>query len=995
MKKIKRLVFGFFSLLVMSVMIIGCPPESPEPPPVAKTPFISVTGMNWEVSSIDMDSVSEIRFDFTYIILDAPSSKLSFSVFEVGADTPLHKDIKVYIDKEGTVPSYFQVNLSTGFEKGKRYEIQWEGSSGEYTFGEGESSPTFAILASATHPLVALTISPESSVNGGTLTIDPAGSAFSASDPTTTGTVDYTAVDDEGADVPILTRPGLTDFTSWTVDIPWDFITDPNGSKTVTITMTITNISSDTTFITRDIVISYAAEPIIPPDDATELVWHYVDDGTTAYPIDVTNNDSNLDAGAGGKLSVLEALKTVGENGTIIFKLTRKSNVAPSWLGMFSVGTLGSANTYDVYHQQGFASSTGRENRFGGGGASFGSNLMLNTPTYVAWQVKDGLTKCFAYDGVGSYASSFLFYDGTTFDRVSVGGMVRTTVLNPIIRADLVVDEIKVYNVPLDDLYLTDLIDVQPSPYLVAYDLFGPALNELDGRGNYRIPAIVTSSVNGTVIASIDARNGGTDSPNNLDTAYKVSRDNGRTFSEAKYVPAFYFRDFIDNSGTMSASASFIDPCLVEAQNGRILMLINTWNANGGIFGNCNTGTGFTSRSVNGVATDVLALGYFPNAVAETDNGTIAEADFNSIQGGGNYNASTGLWATADTLNIKYNYYVLDADKWAYEVNGVNANEADFKRRIYDNSDSTTEYYLDAFFNVWTDAGGIDTQLKVKQRITATVHNDVLVPMNIHYRDSYFQTRGTAYLWVIYTDDFGTTWSAPKNINAMLGKPSDSTYLIVSPGNAMTVREGTNTGRTIVGYYVNRAGANIPREVATTIYSDDNGETWDHTPFPSSTPRRYSEMYTLEMPNGGGARLMGRTDNNVGTLYSSDYGVSWTTGNEQISWAVSTWCQQSGVRLWQDGYGETNPHFVMSYPNATSRSNGTVSLVKINNNGSAVSDLVEVSSRIITGGGYAYSCITELGDGNIAVFYEPNGSTNMPYRVFSMEWLLNGTPGRQ
>ena len=62
------------------------------------------------------------------------------------------------------------------------------------------------------------------------------------------------------------------------------------------------------------------------------------------------------------------------------------------------------------------------------------------------------------------------------------------------------------------------------------------------GCNYYRIPALLTTT-DGTVLAAIDARFGGThDSPNNIDTAVSASTDSGKSWGEPQLV--FQFDDF-------------------------------------------------------------------------------------------------------------------------------------------------------------------------------------------------------------------------------------------------------------------------------------------------------------------------------------------------------------------------------------------------------------------------------------------------------------------
>lgn len=990
----KRMIFRLLSLLFMSVMIIGCP--------LAPLPSISISEMKWSSTAISRDE--NIRFMFKYNILDSPSSTLKLSVFEVEDSSLIQRDVKIYTDKQGSHSGsvLIEATSANGYEKGGKYGIKWEFTSGEHTFS-GESS-AFSVLTSAFSPIPTFVTQPESLLNGDIITINPTGSKFSANDTIFSGTVDYAAIDSEGVAISFLSKIGVTNFSSWSTLIPQNFVSDPDGFRNITLNMTIDN-GTETGVFTKELRVSYkkGIEP-----NASNLVYHYEDDGSTAYPIDVTDLPSNINNDSGGKLSVLNALKTVGQNGTIIFKLTRKSNTAPSWLGLFSVGTLGHSESYDVYHHQNNANSTGRENKAETGNINFDSGLALNTAKYVAWQVNSGETRSVSSKSThNGYSSGNLFYDGTDFTTVVVGGIVRDPITNPINRADIVVDEILVYDIPLDDLYLRQLCGTPEPTYLVETTLFKPGgISKLGGRRSYRIPAIITNSKTGAVITTLDARSHDADSPNNIDIAFKVSKDNGRTFSQAEHIPGFYFKDFEDyNAGWRSDSASFIDSVLVEGKDGRIIVGTNMWPAGTGLKGTkTTTGDGYMNKTIVGVQKRVLALGYFPLQDSDQNSGNISNGDQTSVKNGA-YNMVDGSTLT-DTATVKYNYYIVDSDLWPSEVsiNGVPATNETMERRIYDNQGQETEYYLDAFFNVCHD---VDGSLTVRQRNGSGSYTGVTVPMNIAFRDSKFQIRGAGYFWAVYTEDDGSTWSAPKFMNSKLNRPATAKYSIISPGSAIMTKDPNSSvkGRIFAGIYVSRLD-NIAQETATTIYSDDNGKTWEQTPFPTSTLTQ-SEAYPIEMPNNGGIRLFGRTRllgeavsaeiSRAGTILTSNYGLSWDGDAEKLLGVVAPWCQQSGVRLWQAGYGTENPHFIMSYPNSENREFGAISLFRIDNDGSAVGDLVEVGYRRITEGDYGYSSITELADGNFALIYEPITTRNaagintlMYYKVFTLDWVLNG-----
>ncbi|MBQ7347556.1 MAG: exo-alpha-sialidase [Clostridia bacterium] len=85
-----------------------------------------------------------------------------------------------------------------------------------------------------------------------------------------------------------------------------------------------------------------------------------------------------------------------------------------------------------------------------------------------------------------------------------------------------------------------------------------------------------------------------------------------------------------------------------------------------------------------------------------------------------------------------------------------------------------------------------------------------------------------------YSDDDGVTWSNPRDIKASLNRLAwDS--LGFGPGHGICIQNGAHKGRLIVSAWIHRENEAIPGGHVslyctathnTTVYSDDNGETW-------------------------------------------------------------------------------------------------------------------------------------------------------------------------
>lgn len=237
------------------------------------------------------------------------------------------------------------------------------------------------------------------------------------------------------------------------------------------------------------------------------------------------------------------------------------------------------------------------------------------------------------------------------------------------------------------------------------------------GSNYYRIPAMITTQ-DGTVVAAMDARFGGThDSPNNLEIAVSRSVDGGQGWTEPEL--AITFEDW-ENSATIlrpngslttKNSASAIDSSLLEdVQTGRIFMLVDA----------------------------------FPHATGAS-----------SAQQGSSYTEVDGQKCLMLRKNGEKEYcYTVHPDGF-----------------IYDQSGKKTSYSLNSRYELLENG----RPLTVRQKRTFYWYNVAFalksekeVPMNILYQDALFQPLSTSYLYLLYSDDGGQTWSKPVDLNGQV-----------------------------------------------------------------------------------------------------------------------------------------------------------------------------------------------------------------------------------
>ena len=251
-------------------------------------------------------------------------------------------------------------------------------------------------------------------------------------------------------------------------------------------------------------------------------------------------------------------------------------------------------------------------------------------------------------------------------------------------------------------------------------------------------------------------------------------------------------------------------------------------------------------------------------------------------------------------------------------------------------------YEVDLFFNVtYTEDG------EVKKS-------------NLFYFTSPFQVYPAPYLYLTSTTD-GINWSAPTLLNL---KSNDEESLLVGPGNG--VYDEKNHRLVFTAYYHNW---NQP-EYASLIWRDGNG-VWHRSE--NITTKGWSSESSAVLLDDGRLRVFYRGSEEV--LCYTDMVFDETRGNYyrdpnaseiKTSATKTANCQLSAL-LYKQTYGGKQWIFV-SAPTGTNRKriDGVVHGFTLEEDGS----MTYVASRPVKEGSFAYSCLTELNDGHLAILYE-------------------------
>ena len=225
--------------------------------------------------------------------------------------------------------------------------------------------------------------------------------------------------------------------------------------------------------------------------------------------------------------------------------------------------------------------------------------------------------------------------------------------------------------------------------------------------------------------------------------------------------------------------------------------------------------------------------------------------------------------------------------------------------------------------------------------------------------------------------DNGKTWSAPELLSAQI-KTEDEDFLGIGPGRG-TVINYDGKERIIFAVYDNVGnGPVVHNENVSTIYSDDNGVTWHRGAETKCRTMltKTSEAQIVEL-GGDKLRMFARNQGRyVAYADSTDGGHSWTKFRSDLDLPSNANCMVSFINAEVDG-----KQFVLgSYTsNKKNRADGVIRVGVIENG-----DINWINTYYINDGFFAYSCLTQLADGNIGMLYEDEAD-KVSYMVLTLD----------
>lgn len=392
-------------------------------------------------------------------------------------------------------------------------------------------------------------------------------------------------------------------------------------------------------------------------------------------------------------------------------------------------------------------------------------------------------------------------------------------------------------------------------------------------------------------------------------------------YTDWEYTMVNHFDDYADTV-TSTDSASFIDSVIVQSENGRIFMLADAQPSECGYL-QCKTGTGYCE--INGKKHLLLTSG---------NNG--------------------------DKLST-FAYYVGDFDgEFApvYEKNGNNE----------------TDYSLDREFRLYKNGEPLYADQKGSE--------GVKIQQNIFYSCAELKCYKTTYLWLRYSDDNGKTWSYPQIISETVKNEKES-FLGVGPGRGMVIKHNGNE-RILFCVYDNNGLFKDPIfENASVVYSDDNGGTWHRSKKIKIKAglQKTSEAQLVKIDGSDykALRIYARNlSNYIAYADSTDGGETWTEFRGDKGLEGTKNCMVSLMETTRKIDGK-QVVLCSAGGNLKARADGVLRVGLTRSNG----DVNWINKYHLTQGFYGYSCLTELSDGNFAVFYEDEAA-HLKYTVFSM-----------
>lgn len=232
-------------------------------------------------------------------------------------------------------------------------------------------------------------------------------------------------------------------------------------------------------------------------------------------------------------------------------------------------------------------------------------------------------------------------------------------------------------------------------------------------------------------------------------------------------------------------------------------------------------------------------------------------------------------------------------------------------------------------------------------------------------------SQGTRTVWLMKSDDDGTTWSTPKEITSQTKLPEWRWYA-TGPGVGIQIQNGDHKGRLIVPCDHSIVYEGKTESQSHVIYSDDHGQTWQ---IGGTIRPAMNECQVAEISKPKGALLISMRNlpkgSNRAQSWSNDGGLTWSEPQRNPTLLDPT-CQASLVNY--NYASNTVGTLLFSNPaNSAKRRNLVVRASEDNGKTWSLGFTIHDSDA-------AYSCLTVLPDKEIGCLFE-GGETNAYQRI--------------
>lgn len=456
---------------------------------------------------------------------------------------------------------------------------------------------------------------------------------------------------------------------------------------------------------------------------------------------------------------------------------------------------------------------------------------------------------------------------------------------------------------------------------------------------NYRIPSLLTTE-DGVVIAAIDKHEFDNKDWGNIDLVIRRSLDNGKTWQNDQVVIDLVEQPYNAPYFENTQSAFVIDPLMVQdRESERIFLMIDMYPESSGIHSHINY------HGKREVASPANALG----------------------------NGYTNIDGQA--------YLHLKAKDQSYTVREIQGKTG----IVYDSQNQATDYKVVMKGNpnqAYRDLGDV----YLGELTDSNYQGNIFLSSQKEFnRSAPFSVAKTNYLWLIYSDDNGKSWSNPVDLNPQL-KQDWMKFLGTGPGTGLQLENGTLL---MPVYFIDQHD----NEATAVIKSTDGGETWEmgESPLYSYSKAggkalyKASESHLVEL-NNGVIKMFTRTNKGrVLVSTSNTEGMTWQS-SELDDELLNSYTQLSAIKYSKKVNGKeyvllSNAHSKQMWK----RINGRVWIGEIKpDNSIDWQDHIQITSGNET---FGYSSLSELPDGKVGLLYEKVGG-EIKYLRLDIEPIL-------